>query len=148
MDSSLGNKHRWRPQRSGSPARKSGRLRFLFFIDLIANGKPASFLKETGAGSLIITTKYVKSWGTVNQNEILVGASGTELKVKEIANIHINLGHRHQFTIPMHVMQKFAFDGFLGNEFLNNHVKLIDYGAQTWHFNYGSIARFRFHTNP
>jgi len=113
----------------------------------MANGKPASFLIDTGAGSSIITTKYVKNWGPVNQNEILVGASGTELKVKGIANVHINLGHRHRFTIPMHVMKKFAFDGLLGNEFLNKHVKLIDYGAQTLHLKNGSVTRFRFHTH-
>jgi len=110
-------------------------------------GKPASFLMDTGAGSSIINTKYVKNWGPVNQNEILVGASGTELKLKGIANVHLNLGHRHRFTLPMHVMQKFAFDGLLGNELLNKHVKLIDYGAQTLHLKNGSVARFRFHTH-
>jgi len=74
-----------------------------------------------------------------------VGASGTELQVKGIANVQINLGRKHRFTLPMHVMKKFAFDGLLGNEFLHKHVKLIDYEAQTLCLNNGSIVRLRFH---
>ena len=102
------------------------------FVEIAVNGKPATFVLDTGASANVIAPDAVKQLGLSPGQEQtpLTGAAGQAGNVSSVKIASLDVGAtrmRDQIAYMIALPEALPCDGLLGTPFLQQHVVTIDY---------------------
>ncbi len=102
------------------------------YLEVSLNGKPATFVLDTGAGANVVTPKTVEKFDLVHRKgkAAVVGAGGKagSASIVKVAEIGIGASKtRNQSAYVIPLPEQLRCDGLLGAPFLQTHVVTIDY---------------------